>query len=521
MAFTDSDRQRIAHFRRRWAEENFEKGYSAPEQAQNSDTVDHDVELSEVKAQRPAQAESSLRKAQKRSWRDNLKRASPARLADVSAPSPTTVSSNVVSSRTPHGTYSDEESAMADQSPDPSKPESEQSATAKKPPAWLTELYTLAWLTFFALLGTLARLGVEAITQYPDAPVTSRVLWANLGGSLIMGFLVEDRNLFGLPTQPSSSSNQPPVNSKVPDEEPEDESKLSATHLKHKKTIPLYIGLTTGFCGSFTSFSSFLRDVFLALTNGLPRASSTSPYHAPATAPQPRNGGFSFLAACAILILHPAVSLAALHTGAHLALLLRHLLPSTSPQRPKSFTFIPPKLLSTILNPLIVLLGFGSWLLGALFLTIFPPTTTSPSPTNWRARATIPLLFAPLGCILRYYLAKYLNRPSTPHFPWGTFVANIFGTLILGMAWDLQHATGIGAGAGVGSGSACAVLLGVQEGFCGCLTTVSTWVVELSGLGRRHAWMYGGTSVVVGVAGLVVVMGSMGWTVGFAAPVCG
>lgn len=99
----------------------------------------------------------------------------------------------------------------------------------------------------------------------------------------------------------------------------------------------------------------------------------------------------------------------------------------------------------------------------------------------------------------------------------GTFVANILGTLLLGMAWDLQHARNIGAR----SANACAVLLGVQEGFCGCLTTVSTWVVEMNGLGRRAAWAYGLVSVLAGLATVVVAMGSMGWTAGFADPVCG
>lgn len=98
-------------------------------------------------------------------------------------------------------------------------------------------------------------------------------------------------------------------------------------------------------------------------------------------------------------------------------------------------------------------------------------------------------------------------------------MANIAGTYVLGMAWDLQHAVGIAAGVG-GSGNACAVLLGVQEGFCGCLTTVSTWAVELRGMGRQRGWAYGLTSVGVGLAGLVIIMGSMGWTIGFTEPVC-
>lgn len=495
----EDERGRVGYFRQRWAQENFQSRDNPPPSDSN-EHLGRDVELSEIDAQQPARSESQSRKAQKRSWRENLKFNSN-RPAPLTAPLPASNAST--SLRSPvdsqnNTIYSDGESPGQNGENAKLQSPNEQNED-KKPPKWLEELYILSWLTFFSLLGTLARLGVDAITQYPDAPVTSRILWANLGGSFAMGFLVEDRNLFGLP-----SHLTPPI---PKEDQPADESKLSATHLKFKKTIPLYVGLTTGFCGSFTSFSSFIRDAFLALTNALPTPSSATPYHSSTVPPAHRSGGFSFLALLAILILHPAISLAALKTGAHFALLVRPILT----QR-----LFPARLFINIINPLFIFIGFGSWLIGALFLTIFTPSS-GPSPVNWRARATIPLLFAPLGCILRFYLAKYLNRPSTPNFPWGTFVANILGTLVLGMAWDLQHARSIGAS----SGNACAVLLGVQEGFCGCLSTVSTWVVELNGLGKKWAWIYGLASVLVGLAGMVVVMGSMGWTVGFADPICG
>ncbi|KAK5938391.1 hypothetical protein PMZ80_009361 [Knufia obscura] len=494
----EDERDRVGFFRQRWAQENFEpRGTSPPRN--NNGNLDGDVELSEVNARRPAQPEGRLKKAQKRSWMENPRsRSSSNRLAPLTAPPPTSDAST--SLRSPVDSHNNTIYSDRDQNGELGKPNTpDEQVEDSRPPKWLEELYILSWLTFFSLLGTLARLGVEAITQYPDAPVTSRVLWANLGGSFFMGFLVEDRNLFGLPT-----NLRPPTPKE--EDQPADETKLSSTHLKFKKTIPLYIGLTTGFCGSFTSFSSFIRDAFLALTNALPAPSPTTPYHS-SIAPSPRNGGFSFLALLAILIIHPAISLAVLKTGAHFALLLRPILPQT---------ILPAKLFIKIVNPLMVFIGLTSWLLGALFLTIFTPHS-GPSPVNWRARATIPLLLAPPGCILRYYLSKHLNRPSSPNFPIGTFAANIFGTLILGMAWDLQHARSIGGS----SGNACAVLLGVQEGFCGCLTTVSTWVVELNGLGKRAGWVYGGVSVGVGVAGMVIVMGGMGWTVGFVEPVCG
>lgn len=82
------------------------------------------------------------------------------------------------------------------------------------------------------------------------------------------------------------------------------------------------------------------------------------------------------------------------------------------------------------------------------------------------------------------------------------------------MCWDLQHVRLGGLAGGGVTGTQ--VLQGVQDGFCGCLTTVSTWVFELKGLKRRHAYRYGSSSVGVSLALLVVIMGTLKWTRGFA-----
>jgi CrcB protein len=108
-----------------------------------------------------------------------------------------------------------------------------------------------------------------------------------------------------------------------------------------------------------------------------------------------------------------------------------------------------------------------------------------------------------------------------PSFPVGTFVVNIFGTIILAMAWDLQHAPLGSLGGRIGGGLVgCQVLQGVMDGFCGCLTTVSTWVLELTSLRRKHAYTYGVASVGVALAFMTIIMGSLRWTRGFADPVC-
>jgi len=350
--------------------------------------------------------------------------------------------------------------------------------------AW-NEAVIVSWLIFFSLLGTLARLGVEALTTYPSTPFASTVLWANLGGSLCLGFLLEDRRLF---------------RKTVPAHLITDDKEAMHGHIaRHQKTLPLYVGLATGFCGSFTSFSTFITDAFLALANRLDSASPTSPYHTiPATSIPARNGGYSFLAVVGVLIVHPAVSISALKTGAHLALATARVMPG-----------IPQRFISHWLDCMVLALGLGCWI-GAVLLSIFPPGPAS----AWRSRATLPLVFSPPGALLRFYLSRRLNS-RVPSFPLGTFAANIIGTVAEAVCYVLQHTDRVVLRNDLVDADACTVLQGLMQGFCGCLTTVSTWVAELNGLRRRHAWLYGLMSVAVALGFQVAIMGSVLWTRGF------
>ena len=400
-----------------------------------------------------------------------------------------------------------------------------------------TQLYTISYLILFSILGTLARLGLQWLTFYPGAPVTTPVLWANFAGSLFIGFLAEDRRLFrqewsndpfnsavekpqldqGIKDNSNGNGNDdtsksesidpiepasPPDNGHVatppsPSEIEAAQDEASQTHARVKKTIPLYIGLATGFCGSLTSFSSFLRDAFLALSNNLqtPAASTNHPL--------PRNGGYSFMALIAVILLTLCLTLSALKFGAHLAIGLDPLTPTLS-----------FRLLRKALDRLTLFLGPATWL-AAILLSLFAPARHT-----WRGQALFATVFAPVGCLVRFYASLHLNALA-PSFPVGTFAVNLFGTAVLGACWDLQHLPLRGhLNGGGGSILGCQVLQGVMDGFCGALTTVSTFVAELNGLRRAHAWVYGAASVVGGLAVMLVVMGSVRWSEGWVSPVC-
>lgn len=356
-----------------------------------------------------------------------------------------------------------------------------------------TQIYTLSYLILFSIFGTLARLGLQALTSYPGAPVIFSSIWPNFAGCIVMGFLAEDRMLFshewGIPNY--ANELQRAQNGEA---SPGDLAAAKKAHAATKKTIPLYIGLATGFCGSLTSFSSFIRDIFLALSNDLSTPGASTIPH--------RNGGYSFMALLAVAILTISLSLSGLFLGAHLAIATEPFLPA-----------IPYPVTRKILDRIAVFLALGCWL-GAVLLSALPPDRFSHPGAGelWRGRATFALVFAPLGCLARFYASLYLNG-KVASFPLGTFSVNVFGTAVLGMAWVLAH---VPLGGTVG----CQVLQGVEDGFCGCLTTVSTWVTELSALRRRHAYLYGAVSVGVSLAVLVVIMGGLRWTRGFGELLC-
>lgn len=365
------------------------------------------------------------------------------------------------------------------------------------------EVYTVSYLVLFALLGTLARLALTALTSYPGAPVSFASVWPNFAGSFVFGLVAHDRVLPRGSGGPSATTAAEPSSSgdnSVSDTEsttrrqPGTGATTTRPAPKKKEKSPLYVGLTTGFCGSFTSFSSFIRDAFLALVNGLaPPGLSSSNNGA--------NGGHSFMAFLAVLLATISLSLAGLFSGAHLAQALG------PPVKPAPFPATFDRVRS-VLDRAVLVLAWSSWLaVGVVAATI---TTTAPpvSDTWLRGQVLFALVFAPLGCLARFYLSTAFNGRLSPSFPFGTFVANVTGTAVLAVAWDLAHAR-------LGGMIGCLVLQGVEDGFCGCLTTVSTWVAELAELARRRtpdAYVYGASSIVVALLLAIAIMGGLVWS---------
>lgn len=122
----------------------------------------------------------------------------------------------------------------------------------------------------------------------------------------------------------------------------------------------------------------------------------------------------------------------------------------------------------------------------------------------FRHQATAALLFSFPGTLTRYLLAVKLT-PLVTLFPLGTFVANTAGTALLGVFHVLQRTSTLP------SHNGCAILQGLIDGYCGCLTTVSTFAVEVDALKAKKAWFYVALSWGVSQLLLLVIFGSSWW----------
>ena len=178
-----------------------------------------------------------------------------------------------------------------------------------------------------------------------------------------------------------------------------------------------------------------------------------------------------------------ALSLASLSLGLHLATVIRPRCPA-----------IPPPSRS---------IRFGLTALSILvYAATFPAYFRLPS--DYRHKATAALLFAFPGTLTRYLLSLGLN-PLLKMMPLGTFTANVVGTALLGM-FHVFQSTPVPP-----SQNACGILQGLSDGYCGCLTTVSTFAAELEMLKELKAWFYAAISWVTGQLLLLVILGSSYW----------
>lgn len=321
----------------------------------------------------------------------------------------------------------------------------------------------LASISGGAVWGVLARRALEALTDY-DGAYLGGVVWANFTACFVMGMAINSEKVW----------------EKLMDDT------CSDVMFADKAAIPLYVGITTGFCGTCSSFSSFILEAFNKAANTVPSTSYP-------------NGAYGIMEALSVFLAQIGISVGGFHGGRHfIDAIDNHSLPKS------------------LYGPL----EYGSSALGLTAYVIAIVLAGTQNYGNWRAWAFL-CIFAPWGAVLRFALSKKLNK-KLKNFPLGTFAANTLGCVLLAvftlLARGKKHLhSPIPI---VNSIVGCQVLVGLDDGFCGALTTVSTFVVELFGLNRISDYWYGFVLILVGFGCMVLVLGSYQWSVGLTTAVC-
>lgn len=315
-----------------------------------------------------------------------------------------------------------------------------------------------------SIFGVLARLGIMLLTTYSGSYLGG-VIWANFAACFIMGAAVESSSIWAAVTNSKGGT---------------------------KASLPLYTGITTGFCGTFSSFSTVILEAFEKSAD----LELDVYYHYP-------NAAYGIMEFLSVILAQFGTSLLAFHLGKHFMEILEetgaaHVVIST-----RLYTSLECTVeVMAVASYIVVIVLIGTMKLG-----------------DWRIW-TFSCLFAPVGAILRFYLSK--QNAVIKGFPIGTFAANTIGSLVLGVLTlvlrgklPAHHENQI-----ITSVISCQVITGVDDGFCGALTTVSTFVSELTSLETKKAYKYGFASIAVSYCLVLLTLGTYNWSVGITTSVC-
>ena len=309
----------------------------------------------------------------------------------------------------------------------------------------LDHLQLIAALCVTSYAGVAARVYLSKLGRWDGLPHFSS-LYAQLVGTAIMGALV---------------------------------ARKVSLKLRHEI---FYTALTTGLCGSMTTFSSWNLEAALSLLQL--NSSSLAP-------PEVPDNGSRAITFVTTLLLGLSAPIGALKLGSNVA-------NTIAPHRQSSYctatiSFCSKRWISAVL----VFTGCAGFTGGVLCLWLVD------------RQLLFSLLLGCIGTYLRWWLSRLDKcRCAQLLFPLGTFLANICGAWIIGLtciavAFFLDKGT---------SDTLLMLLGGVSTGFCGCLTTVSSFMDQLCTLPFRYACLYALISIVCAQAGLVAILVTFAWT---------
>ena len=309
----------------------------------------------------------------------------------------------------------------------------------------LDHLHQIAALCVTTYAGVAARIYLSKLGRFDGVPQFSS-LYAQLVGTAIMGTLVAHKTLL------------------------------------QKRHKIFYTALTTGLCGSMTTFSSWNLEAALSLLQL--NSSSLSPLQGP-------DNGRRAVTFLTILLLGLSAPIGALKLGSSVANSIAPRFQSTCCAAP--IAFCTKRWISAIS----IFIGWTLVTGGVVCLILID------------LQLLFSLLLGCVGTYLRWCLSRLDKcQRCVRRFPLGTFLANVSGAWIIG----LTHVAAAFFYAEGTSDTLLMLLGGVSTGFCGCLTTVSSLIDQLCTLPFHCACLYAFSSIACAQAGLITTLAVFAWT---------
>ncbi|SSD62122.1 uncharacterized protein SCODWIG_03884 [Saccharomycodes ludwigii] len=231
----------------------------------------------------------------------------------------------------------------------------------------------------------------------------------------------------------------------------------------------LHVPVTTGYCGTFSSYSTMISELF-------DHSTSTTYY------PNRAYGIMEFLS---VIVVELTSSMGSLLIGTRF-----------------SEEYLTSKTMISFLNkhvyPLTYTLGIPITIVMIVLSGVY---------SNFSREFLVGSLFSIFGAYLRFYLSK-INPKFT--IPWGTFIANQFASLIVAVL-DLVLTSRKNI---VHSKNGRLVLKGLSSGFCGGLSTMSTFMAEGRKIKLTFVLIYYFITIFTSYSLFIIILGSYKWTVG-------
>ena len=322
------------------------------------------------------------------------------------------------------------------------------SANRTLPLRCLGHLLTVVAMCLATYVGVSTRIGLTLVSQSMNFKYFPS-LYAQIVGTFIMGLLLPFKDIL------------------------------------NKNHAILYTSLSTGLCGCITTFSSWNAETASMLL----QLNETSLQFLNAQNTMTRVVGSGIA-----IILGVGMPLSALRLGNNIGLVFQ----AINVCERKPLRIIRRCLMA---SPVVYCLTITTWMVTTVLLIFLCKYYDN-------FDIMFALLLGQAGTYIRWHLGRLdrKTRNCARGFPVGTFIANIAGSFVL--AFALVCKTSFAASAGSIWYS---VLTGVVVGFCGCLTTVSTFASQLSSLSFKMSVVYAVTSVVVAQVEFVCILGGYAW----------